>query len=181
MEKQKNTQLFIIAVLSVVLLTMSVGFAAFSRTLNINGNVVATAAKWEIAFDKDSYAETTDSVEATTSINATDMTYNVTLAPDEFYEFTINIKNTGTFDAVLKTLTMSGLTEDQAKYLEYTVTYGNTSYTSSNNSLSVALNKNSQAAVKVRVKYKLPSDYADLPSTNQNITLTASFGFEQAA
>ena len=182
MEKQKNTQLFIIAVLSVVLLTMSVGFAAFSKTLNINGNVVATAAKWEIAFDTTSYAETSESKAASSkSINATDMTYDVTLAPGEFYEFTVDIENSGSFDAVLKTITMAGLTEAQAKYLEYTVTYGNTSYTSSQTGLNIALDSGEEETVKVKVKYNIPLSATDLPSTDQKLTLTASFGFEQAA
>ena len=39
MEKQKNTQMFVIAVLAIAVLTMSVGFAAFTQALNINGNV----------------------------------------------------------------------------------------------------------------------------------------------
>ena len=39
MEKKKNTQMFVIAILAVAVLTMSVGFAAFTQTLDISGNV----------------------------------------------------------------------------------------------------------------------------------------------
>lgn len=57
MEKQKNTQMFVIAILAVAVLTMSVGFAAFTQTLNIDGNVTVAKSIWSIAFDTASYVE----------------------------------------------------------------------------------------------------------------------------
>ena len=56
------------------------------------------------------------------SISNLSMTYKVTLSkPGDFYEFTVDVKNSGTFDASLTGITMTYLTEAQSKYLTYKV------------------------------------------------------------
>lgn len=183
MEKQKNTQMFVIAILAVAVLTMSVGFAAFTQTLDINGNVTVASSKWSIAFDTTSYVESDGSVAVSNkTLDGTSMTYNVTLTkPGDFYEFTVNVKNTGTFDAKLTGISMSSLTPEQAKYLTYEITYNGTKYTATATKLSVALAKTEGVAtVKVRVQYIQPEASADLPSTQVTVPLTASLTYEQA-
>lgn len=184
MEKQKNTQMFVIAILAVAVLTMSVGFAVFTQTLDINGNVTVASSKWSIAFDTSSYVESDGSVAVSNkTLDGTSMTYNVTLTkPGDFYEFTVNVKNTGTFDANLTGISMSALTTEQAKYLTYEITYNGTKYTANATGLSVALAKTEGVAtVKVRVQYIQPEASADLPSTQVTVPLTASLTYNQAA
>lgn len=184
MEKQKNTQMFVIAILAVAVLTMSVGFAVFTQTLDINGNVTVASSKWSIAFDTSSYVESDGSVAVSNkTLDGTSMTYNVTLTkPGDFYEFTVNVKNTGTFDANLTGISMSALTTEQAKYLTYEITYNGTKYTANATGLSVALAKTEGVAtVKVRVQYIQPENSADLPSTQVTVPLTASLTYNQAA
>lgn len=183
MEKQKNTQMFVIAILAVAVLTMSVGFAVFTQTLDINGNVTVASSKWSIAFDTSSYVESDGSVAVSNkTLDGTSMTYNVTLTkPGDFYEFTVNVKNTGTFDANLTGISMSALTTEQAKYLTYEITYNGTKYTANATGLSVALAKTGGVAtVKVRVQYIQPEASADLPSTQVTVPLTASLTYSQA-
>lgn len=183
MEKQKNTQMFVIAILAVAVLTMSVGFAVFTQTLDINGNVTVASSKWSIAFDTSSYVESDGSVAVSNkTLDGTSMTYNVTLTkPGDFYEFTVNVKNTGTFDANLTGISMSALTTEQAKYLTYEITYNGTKYTANATGLSVALAKTEGVAtVKVRVQYIQPEASADLPSTQVTVPLTASLTYSQA-
>ena len=81
---------------------------------------------------------------------------------------------------MLKTLTMSSLTTEQAKYLTYTVTYNGTAYTASDSNLNVAMAAGAEHPVKVRVEYKQPADAADLPSTDQTITVTGSLAYQDA-
>ena len=186
MEKKKNTQMFVIAILAVAVLTMSVGFAAFTQTLDISGNVSVASSSWNIQFDTSSYQESAGSVTVAAdnrTISGTSMTYNVTLTkPGDFYEFTVNVKNTGTFDANLTGISMNSLTTEQAKYLTYEITYNGTEYTTTTSSLSVALAKTSGVApVKVRVEYIQPDNPADLPSSEVNVSLTASLTYNQAA
>lgn len=183
MEKQKNTQMFVIAILAVAVLTMSVGFAAFSQTLDIDGNVTVASSVWNIAFDTTSYAESSGSVAVSDkTLSGTSMTYNVTLTkPKDFYEFTVKVKNTGTFDANLTGITMSALDANKAKYLKYEIYYNGTKYTTNTTELSIALAKTiGEATVKVRVEYIQPDDYNDLPSDPVNVPLTASLIYSQA-
>ena len=186
MEKQKNAQMFVIAVLAIAVLTMSVGFAAFTQALNINGNVKVASSLWNIQFDTTSYVESSGSVTVSTdnrTLSGTSMTYNVTLTkPGDFYEFTVNVKNTGTFDANLTAVTMSALTTEQAKYLTYEIDYNGTKYTSTTTGLSIALAKTSGVApVKVKVAYIQPDNPNDLPSSEVTVPLTASLTYNQAA
>ena len=187
MEKQKSTQTIIIAVLAMALLAMSIGFAAsaYTQDLQINDSTVnVKAAKWNVHFDDASYTETAGSIAATThTLTGTTMVYEVTLSkPGDFYEFTVNVKNEGTFDANLTSLTMSSLTAEQAKYVKYEITYNNgTVYTSSNAAITgVTLAKTTgMVPVKVRVTYLQPDESVDLPSTDQTLTLSATLTYTQ--
>ena len=186
MEKERNVQTIVILALAAVIVTMSIGFAAFEANLNINGNVTVEKAEWNVAFDTNSYVESENSVTVAStdrSLTGTAMTYAVTLsAPGDFYEFTINVNNTGTFDAKLSSLTMTALTQEQAKYLTYTVSYNGTSYTTSNSTLAVQLAKKTGVApVKVRVEYIQPADAADLPTEDVTVSLSAALHYDQVA
>ena len=186
MEKKKNTQILVIAVLSFAILFMSVGFATYASTLNINGTATVRANKWSVHYDNNSYEEKTGSKAATShNVTNTDFTFAVTLEkPGDFYEAEVTVINDGTFDATLTALTMSTLTAAQQKYLRYTVTYDGTDYTASatglSNSLPFAANTNTKV-VKVKVEYFQPEASADLPQENVDVTLTASLDYSQAA
>lgn len=191
MEKQKNTQLLVIAILSIALLTMSVGFAGYATQLNISGNVTVQGASWNVQFDTGSYVEGAGSVNvaaANRTIGTTAMTFNVTLEePGDFYEYTIDVKNTGTFDAQLKSVSLSNISSPQSNYLRYTVSYqatkGTGNYvtlTDGNLGTPIDLVKtNGVASVKVRVEYFAPNDASLLPSTNTTATLSVMLNYEQ--
>ncbi len=182
MEKQRNSQMIIIGILAVAVLTMSVGFAAYTQTLDFTGSAAVTGASWKINFLPETYAESAGSVTvdaANRTIDGTSVTYAVSLEkPGDFYEFSLDVKNAGTFDADLTGITMTALTTAQQKYLTYTINYDGTDYTSSASSLTVSLDPNVTKTVKVRVEYIYPEDPEDLPST-VTIPLTASLTYTQ--
>ena len=182
MNKEKGLQTLIIAVLAIAILIMSVGFAAYSQTLNINGTATVKSANWKVHFVDTTYAESTGSVQATSkTITDTDVTYTVTLTkPGDFYEFSINVENAGTINAKLQSITMSALTAAQAKYLTYKLTYDGTDYTATTTGLSNALNASASKTVKVRLDYVQPEQSEDLPATDATVTLTASLDYVQA-
>lgn len=188
MAKQKNTQLLIIAFLTITIFVMSIGFAAaaYNQALNINSsNVTVKASKWDIHFKDSSYTETAGSIAANShTLNATSMTYDVTLLkPGDYYEFTVDVENLGTFDANLVSITMGGLTTDQEKYVKYTLTYEGTEYTATDLAISGVTLDNTTGvhSVKVRVEYIQPDSDADLPSTDQTVNLTATLNYQQAS
>ena len=184
MEKRINHSGIVIVLLAVALVAMSVGFAVFSTTLNFNGEAQVSSSSWRVELDESSYEETEGSVSPSSAptINTTSMTYNVTLAkPTDFYEFTIDVKNLGTFDANLKSITMSDIST-HSNYLKYTVTYKGQEYTQTTPDLSIPLTAGSGVeTVKVRVEYIQPADSSQLPSSPQNVTLTTSLDYEQVA
>lgn len=185
MEKQKNVQMVIIAILAVAVLTMSIGFAIFTQTLDINGDVTVVHSSWNIQFDTTSYTEGAGSVtvaEDKRTLSGTSMSYEVTLTkPGDFYEFTIDVNNKGTFDANLTGITMTELSEAQQKYLTYEIEYNDIIYTATTTGLTIPLaNTTGVKTVRVKVAYIQPENSADLPSTDVNLTLDASLTYKQA-
>lgn len=186
MDKQRGTQTIIIALLAVAILVMSVGFAvgAFNSTLNIGGdaNVTLKKAKWEVKFKSGSLDEivvpTGNPAPASATLTDTALTFTATLKYGEKYQFSAVIENTGTIDAKLSSLTMSSLTDAQKKYLTYTVKYGDNTYTSSQDTLSIPLLSESEQTVIVTVEYKALTTDAVLPSTaDETVTLSAALNY----
>ena len=186
MKNKKNSQMIIIAVLSFAILFMTVGFAVYATTLNINGTATVGGNKWSVHYVDTTYAESAGSkVASSKTIADTAVTYSVTLdKPGDFYEFTINVINDGSFNAKLDDITMTALTAAQQKYLTYTLTYDGTAYTASqtgiNNQLPYASGSNTKV-VKVRVEYIQPETSSDLPENSVDVTLTAALDYTQAS
>ncbi|MBR6133717.1 MAG: hypothetical protein IKQ29_03245 [Bacilli bacterium] len=187
MEKQKGVQLVIILVLVATVFTMSIAYAitSYTQTLKIDTTATVKAAKWDIHFKTDTYAESTGSqAAATKTLAATTGTYTVTLPkPGDYYEFTVDIENAGTFNATLDQITITETGDDATKnYVTTTVTYGGQSYTATTaTGLGIALNAEATATAKVRIEYNEQADPTNLPSTDQTITVTTTFDYKQAA
>lgn len=190
MERGKGSQYLVIAILSIAILTMSIGFAVMAQTLNINGNATVKGSLWSVAFDTNASNTTVTAGSVTDNkpaITATTVTFDATFDTfGQFYEFKVPVLNKGTYDAVLKSINMSSLTADQQKYLTYTVTYNNGSdheYTASTTGLNYALAKESGVHyVTVRVQYFEPTaaNVPALPQEDVTVALTATFNYEQA-
>lgn len=191
MRQERGIQTTVIAVLAVAILVMSVGFAAYSQNLNINGTATFTAAKWSVHFDTASYAETANSTAhpaTAPSPTTTDMTYTVTLPkPGEKYEFTIDVVNEGTMDAALKSITITPSPSPVPAYVSHTVNYNGTDYTATDASITgVTLPKQTGSTpgrhtVKVTVEYLEPADASALPQTDQTVTFNVTLGYESVA
>lgn len=181
MKKQKKKQFIAVFVLAFAVLSMSIGFAAYTQQLDINGTVTVEKNKWSIHFDEDSYQMAAGSqAVATSTITGTNVQFSSTLSkPGDFCSFTIKAVNDGTFNAVLSQLNMSTLSVEQSKYLAYTVNYGGTEYTVSNTSLSEALNVGANSDVVVKVEYIAPADSANLPTENVDIDLSLELVYDQ--
>ena len=77
--------------------------------------------------------------------------------PGDFYEFTIEVENTGDFDALLDSITISSLSDAQAKYLSHKVTYGTNEYTTTTTGLSNLLEKSVSNEAFRLLKYSIVS------------------------
>lgn len=183
MRKEGKIQGVLIVFLVLTIVGLSVGFAAaaFNQTLQITGSVTAKKASWDIHFTNFVEKSGVGYVSSSNSLNTsnTTLSYTVTLEPTEKYEFTVDAKNFGTFDAKLVGITLDGaLTTAEQKYLTYTVTVDGVAYTSSTTGLSEALASGASHTVKVSLAYNLPANASDLPTTDVTKSFTISLDYE---
>ena len=170
---------FSIAIIVLLIIGISIGYAALSASLNIIGGSKIKKSSWDIHFKNLHVKE--GSVEATSPAvikpNKMDINYDITLAkPGDFYEFTVNVVNDGTIDAKLSAdPTLSGLTPEQKVYANYTVTYNDGTKVSKGDKLKADTSK----TLKVRVEYKKDITPEQLPSESQEVTLTFAMNYIQ--
>ena len=165
-------------VLCIVLIctfTLSIAYAALSAVLTINGNAEVVASNWNIHLDNPRV--TNGSVTKTLPvISGNTMTFSSSLVdPGDFYEFTVNVVNDGSIDAMIDSVSVTPtLTDSQKKYLRYEVTYQNGESISSKQTLR----KGSSMPIKVIVEFRSDIPVSDLPSTatslNHKVTLIYS-------
>lgn len=175
--KRKNNNIVKVA-LVVSLLVVSVGFAVLSTSLNITGTTSINSSGWSVKFKTDTISVTSGSVSATTPTVTGDTTlaFSPTLAtPGDFYEFTIDVKNEGTINAKITSITPISLTVAQQKYATCTVTYSDNTAIAQNDKLAAGASKK----IKVRVEYKTDITSSDLPSENQTLNLTYGLTYGQ--
>ena len=187
MQKQKNVQLAVIGVLAFAVLFMSIGFAAYSQQLNINGTAsVGTNNRWSVHFNPDSYQLGEGSIkENSKTITDTSISYDITLKkPKQYYLFQIDVVNDGDYSAILDSLEMSELSAAEEEYVNYTVTYDGMVFDHSGEGASTALIPTTgvnRKVVMVRVAYELPQDHKVLPLDKPiDLNLSASLNFSQA-
>ena len=113
-----------------VLISITIGYAVINTTLNINGNSKLSKNSWNIHFENiavtpDSLvSKTTKVIQRASIIDDTSISFDVLLAkPGDMYEFTVDIVNNGSIDAVLSEVNISGLPEAVGNYFKSSVTY----------------------------------------------------------
>lgn len=181
-KKSKKGLVIFLVLLAVVLMT--IGFAAYTQNLTINGQAAVTASSWKVRYNSTKGVVPTSNSNVTAnpetiSTNDTKFEFTVTLAkPGDVYEVQIYPHNYGTLDAYLTSIDMSGPNADQAKYLSYTIDYGGTTYTGPQTGITgKKLAANGEETVKVKLAYILPESASDLPATNQTITISGNLGY----
>lgn len=173
---------YILPIFALVVVILSVGYAAITATLNITGTSTITKNTWNIHFQDLSVTSgsvTAATPAAITTNNHAEITYTVTLPkPGDFYEFTVAVKNAGTLGAKLSAApTKGGLSTAQAAYTNYTAVWTDTSKAPAAGD-TIAAGKS--RSVKVRVEYKKDITAAQLPTADQALSLTYAMNFVQA-
>ena len=175
---QKKMNIIYILLL-IVLASIGTGYAYIKSNLNINGTANVTAASWDVHFEN--LNVTTGSVTATTPANITDDTtveFSAELAePNDFYEFTVDVANDGTMDAMIDSFSISPeLTTAQAKYLEYTVTYSDGVELEDKQELK----QGTTETLKVRFSYIENEDKTNYPTEDQTFNIEFTVTYTQA-
>ena len=175
-KNKKHKELYFILFL---VLFISVGFAYLSAQLDIIGNATVKTQSWDVHFE--TITESTATVSSGTSSDmgaasittgdTTEVTFTSSLPlPGDFYEFTVNVVNGGSINAMLSEATNTTLTTDQQKYLDYTVTYADGSAIAVND----AIHAGKSVTLKIRVEYKKNISASDLPG--EDVTFNSNYG-----
>ena len=128
-KKKKKNNLVVAAIILLLLVAITIGYAGLSTTLNINGTTSISKVEWDIHFEnleEKAGSVTAFKPAAIVGDKRTVVNYGVNFVnPGDFYEFKVDVVNRGTLDAVITDVIKAGLTDEYAKYLNYTVTYEN--------------------------------------------------------
>ena len=187
MRRNKTKKARLVTLLLILVLLISVGYAALTTNFSITGNTTISKQSWSIYFtnivpDDENNSVASVTTAPTLSNNNTTVTWAVSMdTPGQVYSFNVDVKNDGSLDAMVNTATnsivTSTLTQDQQKYLEYTITYVNGLAIERYDKLAAGETK----TITIKLKYKEDVDDDDLPTTAQNgIALSYTADYVQA-
>ena len=182
MEKERRTKALLLSALVIVVATVSIAFAAMSRTLSINGIGKMDTASWSVYFDNLSDAITNGAKEEEKpNINANDkgIIENIKVKlfnPGDEISYKVDIVNDGTMDAEITMIKDVELTDAQKKIFEFIVTYTATGDVVQNGDI---LPKKTTKNATITIRFKDNIAASDLPTESQIIDLTYQITYTQ--
>ena len=180
---RKQTILFIIILL---VLSMGIGYAFLTTTLNIDGTSDIDSASWDVHFENVQVANW--SVEgsqvitpATINSNKTSISYHVDLKkPNDCYEFIVEAVNAGTIDAMIDDISIyiNGSEDNELpNYLVFDYSY----FEIENKPQQYDLLRSTETIMyDFLLFYNSDIGVADLPTSNESYNVTISITYSQA-
>ena len=170
---------YLIAFLFLLLIGVLVGYAALTANLSIDGILNISKTSWQVNLDEIEVSE--GSVEASTPahvVNDTTVSFASRLNdPLDFYEFTVDVKNTGTLDATLESIIITPDLEDlNIDYLTIDVTYDDDTPVE----IGDSLNKNTTKKIKVSMKYVDGLTVEEYPDEDQTFQVKVRLNYVQS-
>lgn len=176
MESERKSKGIIIGVLCAVIVFMSIGFAALSSQLKINGNATISDT-WNVQITNIEKKEGSTGATATSdpTYTATTANFNVSLKePGDYAIYTVTVKNTGSLDAVLTQITENE-GEGGSAAIKYTVTPG-----AGSEQGSTLAKTNGIHTFDVKVEYLSTAVGENAPEANASKTYTVTLDYQQA-
>ena len=176
--KDRKVLYGILTIALICVFTLTIAYAALNAVLTIQGTAQVSSADWDIHLANPKV--TTGS--ATTNVpqiktNST-MDFSTTLnMPGDFYEFTVDVVNSGSIDAMINNVIKDPeLDASQKKYLNYEVTYQNGESITTKQTLS----KGTTMPIKVRIEYRRDLNASDLPTGQVVLDLSLTLEYIQS-
>ena len=177
--KRKNTY----KIFFLVIIGMTLGFAAINTTLQLIGTLNISRTTWNIHWEnptKVGGVNATQDVHLKTGDNTT-VEYQVNLVnPGDYYEFTVDAKNEGTIDAMVTGFTNkvyeNNVEITKPDYLDFIVTYSDDKQIANNHLLASTKSE----TYKVKVMYKTGLTADQLPTSTSTYKFTFSVTYMQA-
>ena len=153
----------------VCVFTLTIAYAALNAVLTIQGSAQVTSADWDIHLANPKVTNGSVTTTVPTLATGKSLTFSTTLnMPGDFYEFTVDVVNSGSIDAMIEKVTKTPeLTADQAKYLNYEVSYQNGESITNKQLIDSGVTM----PIKVRVEYRKDLSSTDLPTGQVQLTL----------
>ena len=172
---------FLITTLSLVMVcvfTLSIAYAALNAVLTIQGNAEVVASTWDIHLDNPRVTVGSATTNLPVIKTSSTLEFSTTLnMPGDFYEFTVDVVNDGTIDAMIANVVKNPeLTVEQAKFLKYEVSYKNGESITTKQLLS----KDTTMPIKVRIEYRKDLNNADLPTGQIVLDLSLTLEYIQS-
>ena len=169
----------------ILFLALGIGFAALAANLKINGTVNIDSASWDVHFENVQITQgsvTANPAPTSNNVDTTEMTYTVNFTkPGDFYEFTVDIANDGSIDAMINLVSNTTYEQDGTTpknlpdYLRSSVTYDDGVQIKQNQELL----HNTSETIKVRIEYRTDIDTSDLPDTADTVVFKLEEDYKQ--
>ena len=153
----------------VCVFTLTIAYAALNAVLSIQGSAQVSSVDWDIHLANPIVKNGSTTTDVPVITSGKSLTFNTTLdMPGDFYEFTVDVVNGGSIDAMIEKVTKTPeLTVDQAKFLKYEVSYANGESIANKQAIAVGVTM----PIKVRVEYRNDLVASDLPTGQVQLTL----------
>ena len=167
-----------LCLVAVCVFTLTIAYAALNAVLTISGNARVSAADWDIhlANPKVTNGSATTTVPSIKTSSTVEFSTTLNM-PGDFYEFTIDIVNDGSIDAMIENVVKTPeLTTAQAKFLNYVITYQNGESITNKQLLA----KETSMPIKVRIEYRKDLVASDLPTGQVVLDLALTLEYTQS-
>ena len=167
-----------LCLVAICVFTLTIAYAALNAVLTIQGNAEVVASTWNIYLDNPRLSPGSEDIYKPTITGNNKVNFNTTLSqPGEFYEFVVDVVNAGDIDAMIASIIKTpDLTEEQAKFLKYEVTYENGTPITTQQTLS----KGTTTPIKVRIEYRKDLVASDLPTSQTVLDMSITLEYTQS-
>ena len=158
-----------LCLVAVCVFTLTIAYAALNAVLTIQGSAQVSSADWDVHLANPIVKNGSTTTDVPVITSGKSLTFNTTLnMPGDFYEFTVDVVNSGSIDAMIEKVTKTPeLTVDQAKFLKYEVSYANGESIANKQAIAAGVTM----PIKVRVEYRNDLVASDLPTGQVQLTL----------
>ena len=162
----------------VCVFTLTIAYAALNAVLTIQGTAQVSSADWDIHLANPKVTTGSATTTAPTIKTSSTMDFSTTLnMPGDFYEFTVDVVNSGSIDAMIESVIKNPeLDASQKKYLNYEVTYQNGESITTKQTLS----HGTTMPIKVRIEYRKDLIASDLPTGQVVLDLSLTLEYIQS-
>ena len=176
--KNRKILLTTLSLAIICIFTLTVAYSALNAVLTIQGNAEVVASTWDIHLENAEVEGGSATTDVPTITSGRTLTFNTTLnMPGDYYEFTVDVVNAGSIDAMIEKVTMiPELSTEQAKYLKYEVSYENGESINAKQNIAAGVTM----PLKVRIEYRSDLSNDDLPTGQVVLNLSLVLDYIQS-